>query len=261
MFPFRQKKRDAPAPPEPSLRAPVVYTMGKVASSSVVDAIKRVGRPVYHIHSLRNDRLQKLAHLRLDRGEFPDPWVCEAMAWKERLFLRTDRCFYISLVREPIGRNVSGYFQNLESVAGPDALSKSAEELLAIFIEKYPHHYAHRWFDREFQEQLGVDVYRQRFDASARYVRLSAAPILIFRVDCDDATKSREISKALGFTVEVTRYHDSAAKAYADKYAEFKRIARFPAEFLDHAYGTKYSRHFWSEAELASYRKAWSQQQ
>src|SRR5690242_7639081 len=117
MFPFRQKKRDAPPPPEPLLRAPVVYTMGKVASSSVVDAIKRAGRPVYHIHSLRNDRLRKLAHFRLDRDEFPDPWVCEAMAWKERLFRRTDRCFYITLVREPIGRNVSGFFQNLEGVA------------------------------------------------------------------------------------------------------------------------------------------------
>jgi hypothetical protein len=232
--------------------------MGKVASSSVVDAIKRAGRPVYHIHSLRNDRLRKLAHFRLDRDEFPDPWVCEAMAWKERLFRRTDRCFYITLVREPIGRNVSGFFQNLEGVAGPDALSKPAEELLDIFIKHYPHSYAHTWLDREFEGELGVDVYRERFDPHTRHVRLSRAPALIFRVDCDDATKSREISKALGFTVEVTRYHDSAAKAYADKYAEFKRIAHFPADFLDYAYGTRYSKHFWSEDELAGYRKAWS---
>src|SRR5689334_13265990 len=239
-------------------RVPVVYTMGKVASSSVTEAIRRNGRQVYDIHSLRADKLRARAQSYLDRGAFPTAWVCEAMAWRDSLLAHPRLCFYITLVREPIGRNLSAFFQNLETNAGPDALSKSPEELLDIFINSYPHTYVHRWFDLEFHGELGIDVYSEHFEPAARFARLSAAPALVFRVDCDDATKGHQISKALGFTVEVGRSNDGSVKAYADKYAEFKRSARFPDDFLDHAYGTKYSKHFWSEDELAAYRKVWS---
>ena len=153
---------------------------------------------------------------------------------------------------------ISAFFHHLEAIAGADALAKSAEELLEIFIAKYPHRVPYDWFDLEFRNELGIDVYAEPFDHDQRYVKLTKARALIFRVDCDDTTKSREITEALGFNVEVRRDHDGSAKQYAEKYSEFKRIARLPDDFLDTAYGSKYAKHFWSEQELSRYRSAWS---
>jgi len=254
VFDFRRKQV---AEPE-RLRTPVIYTMGKTGSTSIAEAIRVASRPVYHIHSLRPDYLVSIARPFLDRGEFPVRWMCEAMGWRTRLLLLKDQCFYITLVREPIARRISGFFQNLRMFAGPDAVSKPVEELLEIFLANYSNDYDQRWFEDEFRGQLGIDVYSEPFDRKARYLQMRKAPVLILRSDCPTDKMSRVISTALGFDVRIGRENDSSMKNYAQLYAAFKTAARFSAAFLDNAYDNAYARHFWSEEEILSFRSTWA---
>ena len=66
-------------------RVPVVYTMGKVASSSMSLAIERGGLTCYDVHSLDVRYLGDTARKHLAKDEFPPRHVCISMAYRNRL--------------------------------------------------------------------------------------------------------------------------------------------------------------------------------
>src|SRR5688500_7908221 len=94
-------------------RVAVVSTMGKVGSSASAQAIRRAGLECHDVHSLNQRTLMTWARSYLERDEFPPTHVCSAMGEYE-LLRNTERCHYITGVREPISRNLSAYFQNLD---------------------------------------------------------------------------------------------------------------------------------------------------
>lgn len=67
----------------------------------------------------------------------------------------------ISLVREPIGKNVSSLFQNLDVNTGlSNAKNKlSVAELRGIFIKDYCHDVPLQWFDKNILINFGIDVF------------------------------------------------------------------------------------------------------
>lgn len=67
----------------------------------------------------------------------------------------------ISLVREPIGKNVSSFFQNLDVNTGlSNAKNKlSVAELRGIFIKDYCHDVPLQWFDKNILINFGIDVF------------------------------------------------------------------------------------------------------
>lgn len=236
---------------------PVVYSMGKVATSAISGAMQRAGLPVHHIHTLDERKLLASAKRSIDQGDFPAPHICESMSWRGRLFTHPDKCLYISLVRDPIARNLSAFFENIKNFLGPDYAERPPKQILDIFLTKYNHQGPLTWFDREFKAQLGIDVYATPFDKKAKYVRLQGSNTLIFRADCPDDVVARILSESLGQRILVTPENVSATKAYGDTYKQIKAIARFAPKFLDTMYDTDFVRHFWTEEEINTFREQW----
>jgi len=235
---------------------PVVYTMGKVASSSVSTAILAAGLACHDIHTLNPGVLRQTAQDWLARGEFPPPHVCVSMAHRDRVFVKPQRCLYISLVREPIGRNLSAFFQNLHLNEFRD--EAEAQALFRRFLDTYPHLQPLTWFDREFGAQLGIDIFDRPFDRQAGYVHLRGRNTVIFRIDCPDEVKSRVLSDILGRRIDVGRENDGSDKDYRERYEAVKSLAVFPRGFTDMMYDSKFARHFWSEDERAAFRARWT---
>lgn len=231
--------------------------MGKVATSSISSAMRKAGLPVHHIHSLDDDHLLKMAKRSISEGRFPAPHICESMAWKERLFSKPELCLYISLVREPIARNLSGFFENARNLLTGHPSEWEPEEVLDVFVKRYKHTIPLDWFDREFEAQLGINIYEQKFDPQEKYVELSRHNTVIFRSDCDDKIAARVLSEALERTIIVGRANDTSNKPYSNIYRAVQRIAKFPKPFIDSMYDTKYVRHFWSDEEINVFRKKW----
>lgn len=239
------------------MRLPVVYTMGKVASSSVTQAIVRASVRCHDIHTLDPQHLLKMARARLDRGEYPPFHVCVSMAWEAEI-RDTNGCVYISLVRDPIARNISAYFQNFPiSAERAEMPLKVAEEVVAAFRERYPHPYPARWFDNEFRRFLGIDIYSVPFDRIRRNV--ATEQFLLMRTDLNDAEKSRLLSKAIGSRIHVERQNVGEWKGYSQIYQSVLEIAKFPAAFVDAMYATPFARHFWTDDELAALRDRWTE--
>ena len=250
---FRRQPRHKPRLP----LTPVVYSMGKVATSAISTAMLQAGLPVHHIHTLNEKNLMRAAKRATDQGNFPPPHICESMAWKSRLFTYPDKCLYITLVRDPIARNLSAFFENIGRYIPQELDGIAPEEILQTFIQKYNHQTPLLWLDKEYKGELGIDVYGTAFDVKKKYVRLPHCNMVVFRSDCEDETMARILSETLGPKLIVRRENDSTDKEYAELYSAVKKIARFPDAFLDQMYDTKYARHFWAPEEIAEFRKRW----
>ncbi|MEM0986152.1 MAG: putative capsular polysaccharide synthesis family protein [Pseudomonadota bacterium] len=241
------------------MRTPIVYTMGKVGSSAISAAIRQSGRVVHDIHTLNDDALLAGMRKALDKGQFPNPHICVSMAWKSREISVPQRCVYISLVRDPIARNISAYFQNLGTFidtleAGTDS---EAEDLFVDFMDRYPHFFPVKWYEREYAQHLGIDVFQGRFRHQAGYQLSHHERIVIFKTDTPDEVKSSVLTRVLGFTVDVRPTHASADKDYADDYDAVRSLARFEPALLDRVYGSAFVKHFWESDAIEQMRAKW----
>lgn len=241
-----------------STLVPVVYTMGKVASSSISSAIQAAGMPCHDIHTLNPVVLRRTTRDWLERESFPPPHICVSMAFRDRLLVKRQRCLYISLVRDPLARNLSAYFQNLHLADAEIRDETRARELFTHFLATYPHDHPLTWFDREYGDQLGIDVYETPFDPATGFLHVPRHNLVLFRVDCPDAIKSRVLSRLLHRRIEVGRENDGGAKSYRERYDAVKSLAVFPASFTERVYGSQFARHFWTEAELTAFRARWT---
>ena len=239
-------------------RKPVVYQMGKVASTSTSKAIKSAGLPCYHIHTLDRQRIIDHAKYHLDSDRSPPKHLLTAMSKRNSLFLKTHECVYITLVRDPVARNLSAFFQNLDRITEKERAETDPRKMLETFLRAYEHSEPIEWFDREFKDQLGFDIFSSPFNIEKKYAYLDDFNTIIFRTDCPDKVKSRVLSEVLKRDVVVGQENVSAKKAYSQIYKAMQNIS-FPSEYLESMYSTKFSRHFWSPAELNDFRRFWSE--
>ena len=222
-------------------------------------ALNRAQFPTHHIHTLNRKRLINMASRALESDALPAPHICESMAWLDRLFLKPELCLYITLVRDPIARNLSAFFENIETNIGLDAASRGTpEDLLSWFTTKYNHEFPLNWFNLEFRDQLGINVFSQPFDQEKKYVHIPGSNVLIFRVDCEDDVVASVLSRALGRHLEIGKENVSAEKKYSKLYSSVKKIAKFPAPFVEKMYNNDFVRHFWSTEETENFKARWT---
>lgn len=141
--------------------------MGKVGSSTIYHAIKR-NKPyssVFHIHFLSDNWLKgilpsltKHFQKNISLGE-------EILEEIERN--PDKRLKVITLSREPVSLAISDLFENWEQHY-TDIESVSNEEL-KNHIEQVDHEYSLNWFDSEFFNYLGIDLYNLPFDREKGY--------------------------------------------------------------------------------------------
>jgi hypothetical protein len=265
----------------------LVYTMGKVGSSSVIHSLRlmELGRPLYHLHSLDPKPLQELE----DSFEltFPDSlnnlrhiWHSQFMA--KRLAENPDaRVQAISLIRDPIARNMSNFFQHIEVKPHPGtsqgqhwklasiyfgfeitASEEDVSELIELYFDKEWHDFPAHWIEREVNGVLGINVYATPFPRQKGYAIYHSrrADLLMFRLRDLNHCAARAFQEFLGLdTFTLVNANVGEKKAYADVYRAFKAQIAFPEAFLDRTYNSKFVKYFYSEAEREELRKKWGQ--
>jgi hypothetical protein len=262
-----------------SARTPVlVYQMGKVASMSVVASLERAAPActVLHLHTLAPEKLGRRARAesrRYRRERRLPHHVVQGLYVRELLdagrFPLPVRI--VTLVREPMARAVSLFFDNLRSshpdfpfrerlaTTEPAAL---ARELKPLFLETLPWHAAFPdlWLDTELKAQFGVDVFAGPASLRQGYaiVRSERAEALVIRLEDLDACAGAAFREFLGLEqFALVRANDAESKAYREVYRAFREETAFPAEALDAVYGTRFARWFYTPAEIETLRGRW----
>ncbi len=238
----------------------IVYQMGKVGSSTIFRNLEsQLQQPVFHVHHLARQRAEIIISRTGNRQKSEDK--LNKLKKIRRVIAERTRAGeplkIITATRDPIARNVSAYFQNV----GPNFCSDLGW-LEEDFISNYPHSVPLRWFDVELKSVTGIDVFDEEFpiDQGWQVLREGGFQVLILRQENLAKTiKSGVIQEFVGARdIDLTEsFNRSNAKEYSKRYAEFKEEVRLPKDLLDSLLVSKYAEHFYSKAEIATFKRKW----
>ncbi len=246
----------------------LVYTAPKVASTAVTHALETVGgQSVFHVHMISAAGIRGLHEAMRRRGlgrvrnvlNDPDDL---GLALADVIIKPRRRARVVSLVRDPVARNISSYFQALDVLWQAESAHEhfGVERLLEEFHERFTHERGIDWFDDEFKPVLGIDVYEHPFPRREGFLRIDSGPyeVLLMRHDLDDRLKEKCLAALIGVpSVTLTPRNVGAEKSYSEAYREFLSRVVLPEDYVDRMLGSKYARHFFDPEELERVRAKW----
>jgi len=259
------------------------YQMGKVGSSTIHASLQALDldQPIYHVHFLSPGRVREIdqQRRRFFRTEkqrlLKRPWLSEFLL--EEVKKKDRRWKLITLVREPIARNMSTFFENLEikELHGDNVfIVKSdyygfdveveldnVQPLIDLFFDRLVHDRPLTWFDDEIRTIFGIDVFEGEFPRDEGYKITTAAnaDLLLIRLNelnqCA-AVAFKEFLDIDGFALVQTNVGSN--KDYAPLYKAFKKDIHIPEDYVNRMYDSKFTRFFFSDEEIRHLRESWS---
>jgi len=240
----------------------IVYQMGKVGSSTVAKSLaKQIDNPVLHVHRMSLNNIENVEREHKSVGKIP-PDETVGILLHKLIIKKKKPAKIITLVREPVERNMSAFFQNYERFVGQryNKDSKDIEMLVHQFFESYNHNVPLTWFDIEMKTVLGVDVYQYPFPKDKGYLTINKPPyeVLILKIETDDAVKQEAVRKFLNMDEFVmTRQNVGGEKEYSKTYSDFKKNIIVPDDYVDKMCKSKYIKHFYDSKEIQEIRQRW----
>jgi hypothetical protein len=250
----------------------LVYQMSKVGSTSLSYSLQLayvkaglLNVPVLHAHTLTkldlheqqakqasgaNDRLCLVKEYRQIRAAFesqPD------QHWS-----------IISLVRDPVARQVSDYFHHIDQHL-PDWRRRWCDGSLRI--DEVVEHFltvedsTRHWFESETLPLLGIDVYATEFPHQAGYGIYLQPPkvdLLVIRLEDMNRVAGQAIHQLLGiWNFKVHSFNLGSESDHREIYKQFK-AAPLPMWYLKKAYSSRMACHFYSKPERERFAEKWA---
>ena len=256
--------------------------MGKVGSSTVQASLVALDldQPVYHVHFLNPARVrqieqQRRKYFRTERyGLLRRPWLYEFLY--EQIEKKDRHWKLVTLVREPIARNISTFFENLEVTEKADTSAyavrsayydfdvevtlEKMDPLIELFFERLVHERPLRYFDDEISTVFGINVFDSGFplERGFRIYQGENADLLLIRLENLDQCAAAAFKEFLGVDgFSLISANVASDKIYAPLYRAFKNSIRLPQDYIDRMYDSTYSCHFYSAEEIQQFRRRW----
>jgi hypothetical protein len=261
----------------------IVFQMGKVGSTTVIRSLEATGldMSIYHAHVLTQDAMDKVE--KTYKKHFSYMSLTPNHLWESQYLrkqidkgLRAGKKWKIvTLVRDPVVRNVSAFFQNLdvelldsnhryrikstynfETTLDIEDIGK----LVELFVETLDHDTPVIWFDSQLKPVFGIDVFASDFPISKGYKIYEGelADALVLRLEnLDECARDafQEFLGLEGFTL--MKANVASEKPYYIIYRRFLDSAILPDSYLAEMYTSKYAQHFYSQEEISAFRARW----
>jgi hypothetical protein len=247
-----QRRRRGHGPPV------AVFSMAKTGSSSVAAALRAGG--VGAVHQVHDLDPAFLAEEEAGYRWTGRPWrIWDAQALLRHPPTTSAPWRVVSMVRDPIAQSVSAFFQPGVRL-GYVHPGATVDELRARFgdrLDRLPLH----WFESHLLPTLGIDVYTVPFDPGTGYQIIDTPSVRLLLLRCEDLARAPgALAELLGVpaTLSVAELNRGVEKGYAELYRSFCASLRPTAAQLDHAYGSRLVRHFYSAEEIDRFRTLWS---
>lgn len=239
--------------------------MAKVGSLSVYFSLKKSlpTTPIFHIHTLDEQEVNKGNQLCFDQGIFPGSkspvFLINSSILSKRIPYKI-----VCLFRDPIERNISAFFDafTLHTGLKPQNYTGSLEALKQIFYDKLNHDYPLFWFEKQFKEATGVAIYSTDFNTELGYqiIKKNNVEILLINSQVADEKKEDLLIDFCDLKTFVLKNRNlSHKKEFAALYTQFKSEIRFSEEYLDRLYSSNYAKHFFSKTHIEKQLKKWSE--
>jgi len=235
----------------------IVYQMGKVGSASYTKTLKEVpGLKVCHVHRMNDEHTEYMIARHLQGGALKRAFIeREWQAIADFVKGAGKHIYLLSAMRNPLARNMSAFFQHLRTGGGEDV-----EALMERFLASYSHEIPEKWFDGQFRDALGIDIFDHPFDrgrgcggfVQGRY------HCLLLTAETDDSKKIEAINTFLGINLKSMLLRNvGAAKDYSETYRKFKDRIRLPASYVNARLDNKVTRYFYTPEQIDDFRAAW----
>lgn len=246
----------------------IILTPGKVGSSSVYYTLKRkIDNPVFHIHNISEQGIKSSSkeHLNSDRKSLPLHLIISDFLRKKLEDYNGHR-FIICIIREPVSRAISAFYQNTEFYKNTIEKNNlnidtnaSLETLNTIFKENITQH-LENWFQTEIYQEFDIDVFSKPFNLQKGYQLFHAekSSLLLLKMESMNKIFTNAIKELLDIDKEISLENANIAenKHYAASYAEAKKYFRLNKVQLDEIIQSRYFQHFYLEQEQ-SIRDKW----
>lgn len=121
------------------------------------------------------------------------------------------------------------------------------------------------WFDQELDAGFGLDVFRTEFNHQARCLQIEGTNrVFVYRVEdlptsAASAAMTLSASNFLGSQFDAVPPENTEGEArFRNLYKEFVRTVKLSKSDLDWFYDEKTVRHFYTDAEIDSFKIRWS---
>lgn len=257
---------------DPKIPPVLVYTMGKVGSSTVAASLNNASLPnkILQVHFLSND-LSYYRKLHKNFGLYPPPY--HIFLGEEIHKVLTRRRFpcikIISLFRDPIAFTISDLFQNPHFAKEP--ISDDGGNILpdkAIkYLEKELRNprvfkYLLQWFDRELKEVFDIDIFATPFpskNGSKVYTNKNISA-LVMSLESLSFKGVKAISEFLNidsaFKLEVNNMRERLSDSNAYQ-AVLKNIT-LKSDLCKKIYSSKFVKHLYCQSFIDRFIERWS---
>lgn len=243
--------------------AVLVLQMGKVGSMSLAEAVRRTGKfRVFQFHLLNKDEIQESIAASESRRCYPPKHLYVSNFVINHVLPRSDCPKIITLVRDPVARNLSAYFENIQ-IYVPNIIHETPDTLTLIenFLATDLHTQPAEFFDKEIKANFHFDVYNYEFppDRGHEIIRTAKIEILIMQFEQSEHIKKEAICRFLDIsTITIPKLNMSGNKFYAEQYKKVLDTISLPREYLDRTYGSTFMTHFYSPHQIQAFRERWT---
>lgn len=240
----------------------LVFTMAKVGSLSVYSSIKkRSNIPIFHVHSLDENEILEGVNTCFEHGIYPSSRSPVPLINRE-IINKQQPLKIISLFRNPIDRNLSAFFDAFKMYTGVDPIKYNNEVSLLkdIYLDKLPHYYPTKWYEKQFFEGVNFNVYNYNFDKEKEYSVYKGEGVELLMMNCnlDNRIKEDLISNFCNIRnfklINTNVTSDSKSGAL---YVNFKKEIKFDKVYLDSLLNTTYFNHFFTNKEKEKTYEKW----
>jgi len=264
----------------------LVYQMGKVGSQACVSSLKNAfiandkNCSVYHIHFLNKKHLRWVENFLIENKENAIEHFLNGVYFSDQIDKLGDRKKWkiVTLVRDPIARNISKFFEVLDTQLNYSflkkiksiGLKKVNQELIELFfINKFyesedweSEHCSmpYSWFETELKHVFHIDIFSSCFPKSKGYkiYNNTRAEVLLLKLE-----KIRECnSLAFKDFLDINNFkmlvrNTTSETKYGDSYQRFINSISIPRDYLDEYYSSYQVRHFYTDDEIENFKRKW----
>lgn len=169
----------------------LILTPGKVGSTSVYHSLKKEfpQHLVMHLHTLTDEGMDIITKHYLEKKEktLPHHLTRSKVVINNWGLIKNKRIKIITLFREPISREVSGFFQDIIYEMGTTKgnIDQTIKMIKKKVYEMGPRLYEEDWIQSELVNNFNFNVYSEGFNVSKGYSSYASerGELLILRTD------------------------------------------------------------------------------
>lgn len=231
----------------------LLYTPGKVGSSTIVNSLRAAGVDEVQPHSLRFS-IPGIYFVCAPRSRAQtcfDFFCTLLLRLKIFLYLVSKvgrRIKIITLVRSPVDRNISAFFEHFHHLKCGDVTDYSASQLEQMFYRFGDHGAQERWLNEEIVRVFGLHINDFQSIREGEPVVLSKGNIDVYFVRTEDLDRCFE---SLRGWLELPNLmllptNRSANKPYAEQYKATKALVLANENYVSSVEGSDFFKKFYA---------------